>query len=472
LLSVLEFFGHFHPLLVHLPIGILLIALLLEWLSKYPRFSVSRNVLRLIWLCGMIGAGLSCATGYLLSLSGDYEEELISWHMWMALLVFVLSVIIFSMVSRKLNGLIYTIFLFLLLILIMITGHLGGSLTHGTDYLSSPLNNNATSDEFVQKPIPDIKEARVYPDIVRPILQTNCYGCHGRQRQKGGLRLDDSTWIAKGGKDGFIIHPFKPSESELVKRLLLPLEDEHRMPPKEKKPLSKSDIAIIQWWVAEGADFSKKVKDLSRTPKIDAMLLKKQAGQETKDLSADLSLVPVTPVDAADPKDIALLEAKKVQVIPVASNSHYLSANFINAVDITDRDLALLVPLRKQLVWLKLGDQPVGDSAMVYVGQCSALTVLQLNHTGITDLGMQSLKDLHNLHVLNLVGTRVTAAGILAIKNLQQLNNVFLYKTKFSVSDWQLMQKNFPKTTLDSGGYSVPFAAWDTVDEMRPKTKM
>lgn len=459
-------------MLVHLPIGILLIALLLEWISKYPRYAVSPNVLRLIWFCGMISAGLSCATGYMLSLSGDYEEELVSWHMWMALVVFVLSVIIFLMVSKKQTGLLYTIFLFLLLMLIMITGHLGGSLTHGDDYLTSPLHNNGNSDEFVQKPIPDIQEARVYPDIVRPILQTNCYSCHGRQRQKGGLRLDDSTWIAKGGKDGFIIHPFKPAESELVKRLLLPMEDEHRMPPKEKKPMSKNDIAIIRWWVEGGADFSKKVKDFSRTPKMDAMLLKYQAGQETKDISDELILVPATPVDAADPKDIAPLEAKKVQVIPVAANSQYLSANFINAVDITDKDLAMLLPIKKQLIWLKLGHQPVGDSAMIYVGQCSALTELQLNNTAITDIGLRALKDLHNLRVLNLVGTKVTPEGLISIKNLQQLNAVFLYKTKFTVSDWQLMQKNFPKTTLDSGGYSVPFAAWDTVDEMKPKTKL
>jgi hypothetical protein len=471
LLSVPEFFGHFHPLLVHLPIGILLIALLLEWVSKFPRFVISVNVLRLVWLIGMLSAGLSCATGYLLSLSGDYEEQMVSWHMWMALVVFVLSVIIYLMVSKKQTGVLYKIFLFLLLILIMITGHLGGSLTHGSDYLVSPLSSRINADEFVQKPIPDIKEARVYSDIIRPILQTNCYSCHGRQRQKGGLRLDDSTWIAKGGKDGFIIHPYKPAESELVKRLLLPMDDEHRMPPKEKKPLSRNDIAIIEWWVRQGADFSQKVKELSRSPKIDAILLKKQAGQDTKDLSSEVNLVPEAPVDAADQKDIAQLEAKKVQIIPVAANSHYLSANFINAIDISDRDLALLLPLRKQLIWLKLGDQPVGDSGMVYVGQCSALTMLMLNNTGITDLGLQSLKNLHNLRVLNLVGTRVTPAGMISIKNLQQLNSVFLYKTKFSAGDWLSMKKSFPKTILDSGGYTVPFAAWDTIDEMRPKTK-
>ncbi len=464
--------GHFHPVLVHLPIGILLIALLLEWISLYPRYAVSPNVLRLVWFCGMLSAGLSCLTGYLLSTSGDYDEELVSWHLYIALALFFLSVILFILAGREKKAIAFKGLSIALLALILLTGHLGGSLTHGSDYLTSAFPNSGGSTEDIQKPIADIKEAIVYTNIIRPILQANCYSCHGRQKQKGNLRLDDSTWIAKGGKGGFIIHPFRPAASELVKRLLLPLEDEHHMPPNPKRPMKKGDIALIEWWVAQGADFSKKVKELPYTTKIGTLLLSRQAGQtETKDLSGSLDLMPTGTVEAADPKDIAALEAKKVQVIPVAGDSRYLSANFINAVDVTNKDLALLLPLRKQLVWLKLGDQPVGDSAMQYVGQCSALTLLQLNHTAITDAGLLSLKELHNLKMLNLVGTAVTARGIISLQPLQQLQSVFLYKTKLASADWYAVRKVFPKTTLDSGGYAVPFAAWDTVNEMKPKIK-
>ena len=87
LLSVTEFFGHFHPLLVHLPIGILLMALLLQWLSGKEQYKISPQVVKILLVCGMFSALLSCITGYVLSLSGDYDENVVSLHMWMGIAV-------------------------------------------------------------------------------------------------------------------------------------------------------------------------------------------------------------------------------------------------------------------------------------------------------------------------------------------------------------------------------------------------
>jgi hypothetical protein len=336
--------------------------------------------------------------------------------------------------------------------------------------LTEAFNAKKETVALVRKPIPDIREAVVYSDVIQPMLQVNCYGCHGPNRQKGKLRLDDSAWILKGGKDGLIIHSSGAAESELVKRLLLPVEEDHHMPPREKPQLKESEIAILQWWVAQGADFSKKVKDLPQPGKINASLLALQAGHGgAAEAPKAPSLLPDGIVNPALDKDMEALKEKKVQVIPVARNSHYLSANFVNAKGITNKDLALLLPLQKQLVWLKLGDQPIGDSALDFIGHCGALTVLDLTNTRISDKGLASLASLHNLRSLNLVGTKVTAAGIPSLKSLQHLQSIFLYRTKLSPADWASLKKSFPKTTLDSGGYSVPFVPWDTINELRPK---
>jgi uncharacterized membrane protein len=48
-----EFIGHFHPVIVHLPIGILLIALLLIWLSKKEKYNISYQVLKIVLLSGV-----------------------------------------------------------------------------------------------------------------------------------------------------------------------------------------------------------------------------------------------------------------------------------------------------------------------------------------------------------------------------------------------------------------------------------
>lgn len=355
-----------------------------------------------------------------------------------------------------------------LTLLIIVTGHLGGSLTHGPGYLTGAFNKTPEAVVVARKPIPDIKEAAVYADIIQPMLQAHCYSCHGPSRQKGGLRLDDSASIRKGGKDGLVLHPSRPAESELIERLLLPVEEDHHMPPRSKPSLKESEIALFQWWVAQGADFSKKVKDLPQTPVISAFLLALQAGNGKDDLKMP-SLLPVDPVDAAPEKELQALRARQVLILPVAKGSHYLSVNFINARDITDKDIALLQPLRRQLLWLRLGDQPIGDSAMTTVASCKALRVLHLNNTKIGDRGLALLSSLPELELLNLSGTGITATGVRSLQGLRHLRSIFLYRTKCAPSDYGSLKRNFPGVNLDTGGYSVPFVPWDTINELRPK---
>ncbi|MHA4810984.1 c-type cytochrome domain-containing protein [Flavitalea flava] len=505
MLLIIEFFGRFHPVLVHLPIGILLMGLLLKVLSRYPKFGISDAVIKLVFIAGLFSALVSSLTGYLLSLSGEYDESLVAWHKWMGLGVCLISVVALLDLTNnqqknkdagglvnnagflgngkdKSRKLISGALSVLLLILITVTGHLGGSLTHGSDYLTSALNGQAGPATVIHKPIPDIQQAIVYRDIISPVLEANCYSCHGPQKQKGKLRLDDSAWILRGGKDGPVIagsgkrvdSSHKDSslmgKSELLKRILLPAEDEHHMPPKEKSVLKESDIAILQWWIGNGSDFSVKVKELPRTARIASYLLARQDGNASGGRGTKAhSLVPEAPVVAAAEKDMDLLKAKKVQLIPVARGSNYLSANFINAGHITDKDLSLLLPLQKQLVWINLGDQAVGDSGMTAIGQCRNLTVLGLNHTRISDKGLVSLNSLVNLHVLNLTGTNVTANGVISLSPLKHLQSLFLFHTKVTGKDWPALKMHFPKVLLDSGGYSVPFAPLDTLNEMRAK---
>ena len=116
----------------------------------------------------------------------------------------------------------------------------------------------------------------MYADVVQPMLQTRCYSCHGEKKQKNNLRLDAPQWILKGGKDGAIINdPGK--ESKLMKRLMLPREDDDHMPPKQKPQLNEREIALIHWWVDQGADFNKKVKELKQPGIIKPYLLELQS---------------------------------------------------------------------------------------------------------------------------------------------------------------------------------------------------
>ena len=105
------------------------------------------------------------------------------------------------------------------------------------------------------------------------------------------------------------------------------------------------------------------------------------------------------------------------------------------------------------------------------VSQFKNLRRLQLDHTKITDKGLASLAVLENLRYLNLVGTKITEKGVLQLKGLKSLQSIYLYQTGVKRSEWSDLKKAFPKTLIDSGGYTVPFLPTDTIEVKPPKTK-
>jgi uncharacterized membrane protein len=93
LFIVTEFIGNFHPVLVHLPIGILLFALVLEVLQTNTKYQSVALAIPIAYLTGAIAAILSCITGWLLSNTGEYNESTLNLHRWMGIAVAIVSVI-------------------------------------------------------------------------------------------------------------------------------------------------------------------------------------------------------------------------------------------------------------------------------------------------------------------------------------------------------------------------------------------
>ncbi len=88
---------------------------------------------------------------------------------------------------------------------------------------------------------------------IRPILANHCFKCHGPAVQKGKLRLDDRETATKHGA----IAPGKPTDSELLSRIILPDSDEQRMPPREAgERLSSDQVAKLKAWIEQGAEYT------------------------------------------------------------------------------------------------------------------------------------------------------------------------------------------------------------------------
>jgi uncharacterized membrane protein/mono/diheme cytochrome c family protein len=459
LLGIKEFIGHFHPVIVHLPIGIMILGIVMQWVARKDPKGQMHTAISISFLLGTLSALLACLTGYLLSISDDYGDGIVDWHFWMGLSVAFSSGILYMWHVRKQNLRWQLPLGVVVCVLIIITGHLGGTLTHGEGYLTNSLFAEEEAATAKRKPLPNVQEAMAYQEVVQPLLQSKCYGCHNANKKKGGLQMDKPELLMKGGKNGEIIIPTKAEESEMIRRLLLPREDDDHMPPKEKPQLSEQEIALLHWWIASGASFDKKVKELEQPEKIQPIL--KNLENDVEEYIVE-SNIPEEPVEQASEDALAKLRATGAVVLPVAQNSNYLMANFITARPLTDADMQLLLPLKKQLVWLKLGGTKIGDSALLQIGQCNNLMRVQLEHTAISDAGLAALKNLHQLKYLNLVGTKVTAKGLEQLKDLKKLKSLYLYQTKVEKSEWPMLQKIFPGTHIDSGGYKVPTLESDT----------
>jgi mono/diheme cytochrome c family protein len=91
---------------------------------------------------------------------------------------------------------------------------------------------------------------------VRPLLTRTCFRCHGDEKQRGSLRLDQRDAALQGGDSGkSAIKPRDPAGSVLIQRITA-TDLKMRMPPKDDPRLSPAEIALLQRWIAEGANWS------------------------------------------------------------------------------------------------------------------------------------------------------------------------------------------------------------------------
>jgi len=469
--AALTLIGRLHPLLVHLPIGILLLAMVLEALSARASYAGLKPAADLSLLLGACSAVLSCCTGWLLSQTGDYDAGLVVVHQWLAISLTAVSIGLYFVLRGRPAGWRGGALMMMVLILLILTGHWGGSLTHGPGYLTADLSPEASQPTL--RPVADIQSAVVYSAMVQPVLHDNCYGCHSASRVKGGLWLDAPDRILKGGKDGPVIVPGQAAASLLVKRVLLPIDDEHHMSPKEKGQLTPMEIGLLRWWIDNGASFDKPVARLPQDSGIASFLQAFHAGTAgpvagvavTNIADSDL---PVGPVAAAPEEAVRRLRAAGALVLPIAQGSNYLEVDCVS--DTLGPDALKALPmLKEQLVSLKCSWVRAGDILVPAAAACPRLVRLWLDHTAITGSNFAELRGLVNLKYLNLTGTGVGAADIAKLKGLPKLSVLYLYQTKVGRPDWVGLQHDFPRVVLDSGGYAIPFLTTDTAIVRAPK---
>ena len=462
-------------MLVHLPIGFLFIAALLEIGRRTGKISVSESAISFILFWSAIGATLACIAGYLLSLGGGYKQELLDDHKWQGIGVATFAWIAWAVKSdlpgRRIpfGPAFYLPALGLATVLTMTAGHDGGSLTHGEGYLTQytpePFRSLAGMPPMAQpvteiKSIANVEEAVVYRDIVQPILEMRCVQCHNASKQKGDLRMDQLALLLKGGKGGPAFVSGKSAESDMIKRCLLPENDDNHMPPKGKPHLSNEQVALLSWWIDQGAPPDKKVTELKKTEAA------KMALASLGSVGSDLvnkkveSAIAGLKVEPADEKDIEALRKAGLIVNNLSLDQNLIEVSAVNAPGFDDKQVDLLTAVSDQITWLKLGGTKITDAGMKAISKLKNLNKIHLEHTTVTDAGIVNLKDLPHLQYINLVDTKISDAGLRNIATIKNLKSVYVWNSAVTDSGVSQVGKEYPQLSIVNGFNETAAAAF------------
>lgn len=262
---MIEFLGKFHPLFVHLPIGFLLLLGALEWLALRPGGRELTAANRVILLLTIPASIASVGCGWFLAAAGKYDATALFWHRWLGTGVAV-AVIALWIIRQRGWMTAYRRSLFVTLVLLTVASHFGGTLTHGSDFLSWPKSRAAKVVPLTEAQLLD---QPVYAAVIQPLFTEYCVSCHGAEKAKGGLRMDTAEHVREGGDSGSLFDPPGAEYSLMGNRLSLPEDDDDHMPPAGKPQLSPAQMAVIKWWLDAGAKTDEtKLNELKPTPEM------------------------------------------------------------------------------------------------------------------------------------------------------------------------------------------------------------
>lgn len=422
---ILDLIGRFHPLIVHLPIGFIVIGLMSDLFFRKKKEYIP--VIKFIFLWAFISSIFSIVTGYFQYDREGYTWENIEWHLIMGVLTSIFCLLFFLHLDNKFKKIPKNFLFTFLALSLIITGHLGGNITHGKDHLIEPLPHNFKSffgEEYNLKKIKlspeNYKDENFYNKVVQPILNQRCVSCHNNKKSNGGLKLNNYNSIIKGGKNGPIIFINNSIESKMYKRMILPLEDEYHMPPKSRTQPTKEEINLIKIWIDNSA---------SRNYTIGQLQIKKE--QLKSFFSKKLNgIFPDIKISQANPIELNRLREKGFQITEIFQSSPFLRVSCINFDDFRDYKINELLKIQNNIVELDLSGTKISDNIFEQILKFKNLTVLKLNETLITGNNIEVLSNLSNLKKIDINNSKFNFKNLKKLYNFPGLIKVNIYNSE------------------------------------------
>ena len=424
--SLVAWLGRWHPLILHFPIVLLLMAAVIGLLNQI--------VPKLLLTIATLSALVTAITGFFLGTESVPKGDLIFWHQWMGAGVAFLAVVWYWLSTNHLQQTYLVKGIQVVLILLVgLTGHYGGMITHGEDFLALPRSKKL--EKIPEDPL-------IYEHIVYRVLDNNCIGCHNPNKKKGELLMTNINELLQGGESGPALVLRDPGNSELIRRLHLPMEDEEHMPPDGKKPLTEDEIQILERWIALGASDTLKLSHLDNSEPL-AGMVKKMMDSGTKNSWAKLPKV-------AD-STLQNLASDYVTIKRIASNSQALGISVFLPPEYDPKNITDLKRIANNIVELDLSGIPLGEKEMELVALCKNLEWLEVDRTPIADMEFAKIAGLENLSVLKAYETGIGDESVAVLKDFKGLKSLYVWETQISDQGLSELREALPSLHLDYG---------------------
>jgi hypothetical protein len=377
---------------------------------------------------------LTAISGFFLGKEMAPKGDLLFWHQWMGGGLALLAAVWYGLVESNFDKpIFYKILQVTLIGLILATGHYGGMVTHGEDFLALPSEKRANK-------IP--KNPLLYKDVVGRILENKCVSCHNPNKTKGGLLMTSLDALLAGGEVGNTIQPGNPEESEMIRRVHLPIEDEEHMPPEGKQALNKQEIEILERWIALGASDTLRLVHLQSSEPLKGLV----EGLMQTDTREKWAKLP----EVAD-STLQRLNTDYVTIKRIAGDANALSVNVYKSPRYIAKQVTGLNFVRQNIIQLDISGLPIGQDEMNFIGSCANLEWLELDQTPITDTEMEALNLLSKLKTLKIHSTAISDGSIAVFNKMDGLRELYLWNTKISDTGIKNLKSENPMLRIEGG---------------------
>ncbi len=476
--DLVRFIGHFHPVLLHLPIGVFVLIVLQELGAIFGKrhHDQMANMAMFPLFLGAASAIVAVLAGFMLYQGGEeyVGNALVERHLWGGLVFAIAAVITFVLkawtVALAGNPAFYRLLLFGSVAIMGLASHGGASITHGenylTDYAPNPIRKalglGPKSEKGKPKvPVHEVDKTSagpfVYADIVAPILERRCVQCHKESKSKGKFRMDSYELLVKGGKEGAGLKPGNSAESQILIRMLLPKDDEEHMPPEGKTAVEDHEFAVMKWWIDNGADPKKGLKDFDVPKPIKEAISKliPSLVMETAATSAANPVLPAPPQGPDEALKSTVASISKQYPGALSFESQLSQLLVFTAVslrkNLDDSGFEKLKAVIPNLVSVDLSATNVTDQVVAQLVSAKNLRAIRLAETGVTDASIDSLLNIPTLESINLYGTKVTDAGVSRLATMTQLKHLYLWQTSVTPEAIKLLQEKLPNCKIVTG---------------------